>query len=769
MELAEIITNTANILAMSSAVGLMFAVLVQPRRERLNWFFALFLVFLAIWAFASLSRNVEDLRIVDEETTFYLMISALSLTAFSFFLFVMEMYGQPGIVFREMRLALPIVTVAVLALIWTDNALRYFPDEEGIDKFDPQLLGYVALACVIVYAGSVYVFLRVNQDDVRSKSLEIPALLMVVGFMGNFIPLLTTIPFDTVLVTIAAFMIAYTVLRFQLFNPLEDTNRQLQKANHELRSIANELAAEKAQVETLNDELVEASRYKSEFLANMSHELRTPLNSIVGYSELLLQNIYGSMNEKQNDRLEKIYRNGRALLDLINDILDLSKIEAGRMDLTPEVVRLPVFLDEIIPTFEPLVQAKEIRFEVEIDDNIRSIFVDKLRIRQVLTNLLSNAVKFTEKGGVSFRAKNVDVVNARSEQVKLPALGWLSDGKWVVFEVEDTGIGIPVEKQAVIFESFQQADGTTTRQFGGTGLGLAIAKRLVELHNGRIWVNSQEGKGSKFYVALPASLEVAEEERKRQVEIEQASAENEGPQILIIDDNQEAVDILSTYLLQAGYRVAQAKNGEAGIQLARKLKPDIITTDIMMPGLSGWQVINQLKADPDTSNIPVVVVSIVDQEPMSFALGAADYVSKPVQRETLLRTIARLKAHIPEHPILVVDDSPDDRQIISEILQNENYPVVVCEGGQEAINWLKKHQSSLVLLDLMMPDVSGFDVLGYIRRQKSLNDMPVVIVSAKELTLDEERFLNGRIADIIKKQGLRRDDFVGRIQTVLNT
>ena len=626
--------------------------------------------------------------------------------------------------------------------------------------YDVLPLGYVILGALSIYLVVGFMYLRVTPGE-RSSALRLPALLLTVGFAGNFIEPLARLPFDTVLITLAAVWIGYTIISHQLFNPLAVMNDQLTDANKSLRNIIFELAAEKERVETLNAELIKTSQYKSEFLAKMSHELRTPLNSIVGYSELLLQGIYGDLAEKQVDRMEKIHRNGRDLLALINDILDLSKIEAGRLELDLHSMNLHDQLVEVAATFGPQIEQKGLEYTVDLPEKVYPIFADPLRMRQILANLMSNALKFTAEGSIRLKATHVTVKNGQSEQIALPVQGWISDGRWSVIQVADTGIGIAPQDQASIFDEFRQVDSTSTREYGGSGLGLAITRKLVEMHGGRIWLRSTLDQGSTFFVALPASsLSVAESAPPPTP----PTPEAEAPLVLVIDDSQEAIDILSTYLQAGGYRVASALNGLEGLAQAADLQPDVITVDIMMPDLSGWQVIDRLKADPMTTDIPVVVVSIVDEAPTNVRLDVAAHISKPVSQQDLLRTLRQaIRPGADGSPVLVVDDNPQDRELITAMLASAGYDTRTCAGGQEALDWLRLQRASLVILDLLMPDVSGFDVLAAIRDDPGLKNLPVLVVSAKDLTADEERFIKKRIANLVKKQGLSSADLLTQI------
>ena len=646
IDILEFITLTANILTLSACIGLIFGVVIQPRRERANWYFAGFLLVLAGWALTSLLMGVPGFSFLPEARRgFYLYITWLGLVPPTFFLAITAFCDIRERLVRIMvGLSFVLVPLAFI-LLWTDRLLVIHLDalprgatlNELLAHFDVLPLGYLLLGALSIYLVVGFLYLRVTPGE-RSSALRLPALLLTVGFAGNFIEALARLPFDTVLITVAAVWIGYTIISHQLFNPLAVMNDQLTDANKSLRNIIFELAAEKERVETLNAELIKTSQFKSEFLAKMSHELRTPLNSIVGYSELLLQGIYGDLAEKQVDRMEKIYRNGRDLLALINDILDLSKIEAGRLELDLHSMNLHDQLVEVAATFGPQIEQKGLEFTIDLPERAYPIFADPLRMRQILANLMSNALKFTAEGSISLKATNVTVKNGQGEQIALPVQGWISDGRWSVIQVADTGIGIAPQDQATIFDEFRQVDSASTREYGGSGLGLAITRKLVEMHGGRIWLRSTLDQGSTFFVALPASsLSVAESAPPPTP----PAPEAEAPLVLVIDDSQEAIDILSTYLKAGGYRVTAALSGQEGLAQAVDLQPDVITVDIMMPDLSGWQVIDRLKADPMTLDIPVVVVSIVDEAPTNVRLDVAAHISKPVSQTSCSGPCAR--------------------------------------------------------------------------------------------------------------------------------
>lgn len=493
----------ANWLALAVASGLIFVVLLQPRRERINHFFAFFCFSVALWAFTSLMGALPEMRFgLSMETVFYLSVTTLALTALSFFFFVGELVS------REMRLvrwlmfaALPLFATALLA-IWSGQAFGLDTGGETAQRIAVRPLGYLLLALAVGYlSAGWWVVYRARQE--RTAFLYIPALLLVIAYASNALDVFRALPFDTMLITVATVWVGWGVLHIQLFNPFKILNENLRAANTDLKRVIDDLEAEKSRVEQLNTELQSTNRYKSDFLANMSHELRTPLNSILGYSELLMTNVYGALTDKQLDRLEKIHRNGKRLLELINDMLDLNKIEAGHLALDIVQMQPSMIVEEVSIEFEPLCQQKGLRFESRIGEHVPVLYGDRHRVRQVISNLVENAIKFTPEGLVALEVVHVAVVNGKSADVELPTIGWLQDGGWILFTVRDTGIGIDPSDQGKIFEQFAQVDNSRTREYEGTGLGLAIAKRLVEMHGGVIWLKSRPGQGSTFYVALP--------------------------------------------------------------------------------------------------------------------------------------------------------------------------------------------------------------------------------------------------------------------------
>jgi CheY-like chemotaxis protein/nitrogen-specific signal transduction histidine kinase len=380
-----------------------------------------------------------------------------------------------------------------------------------------------------------------------------------------------------------------------------------------LTKLSEELAAK-------NQELITTNRLKSQFMANMSHELRTPLNSIIGYTDLIINKVYGDITEKQLDRLEKVARNGRHLLGLINDILDLSRIEAGRMALTPETVDTVQLLNEVVSVVEPQIVAKNLSLSCDYTGT-PPIFADRRRAQQILANILNNAAKFTHEGHIRISAQG--------------------QGTVVQFEIEDTGIGIPRDKQHLVFEEFRQVDSTSTRQYGGSGLGMPITRRLVELSGGTIWFKSTPDVGTTFFITLPQ----ATRDGHRTIDATRTPvAQSMVPCVLIIDDSLDSQMLLRDTILAArpDYQVFIANSGREGLRRAQELQPDLITLDVMMPSMDGWQVLQTLKDDPILATIPVILVSVIDNHELAYQMGAVAIIEKPIDPNQLLTVLDRV-------------------------------------------------------------------------------------------------------------------------------
>ncbi len=495
-------------------------------------------------------------------------------------------------------------------------------------------------------------------------------------------------------------------------------------------AIANMRAFEE-QKETA-ERLREVDKLKTQFLANMSHELRTPLNSIIGFSRVILKGIDGPLTELQKTDLAAIYNSGQHLLGLINDILDLSKIEAGKMELNFEEVDLKPIIKGVLSSAVGLVKDKSIELEQHVPEDLPIIWADSTRVRQVLLNLVSNAAKFTEKGTITL------------------TVGY--DDEWVNISVADTGIGIPQEKLGSIFEEFTQVDGSTTRRVGGTGLGLPISHRFVELHGGNIIVKSQEGMGSVFTVTLPIhpQMDHSEQEAADQAKTEAVTADNR--LVLAVDDDPGVISLYRRYLEGEGYQVVGVTNSHEVLEKAKEFRPFAITLDVLMPGKDGWQVLQELKECPETQDIPIIVCSIVSDEGRGFSLGAADYLVKPIMEEELLAALSRLDQRGEETQVLVIDDQADDILLIRRILEAQHgYRVIEAGGGQNGIELVHQRKPDIIILDLMMPEVDGFAVLEALKRGPETRSIPVIVITAKELTEDERRRLSGQVEVLLRK------------------
>jgi len=504
-----------------------------------------------------------------------------------------------------------------------------------------------------------------------------------------------------------------------------------------------------AELQEANQELGRASRLKSEFLANVSHELRTPLSAIIGFSQILLDGIDGALTYEQRIDVEQVHRSGQSLLTLINQILDLSKIEAGKMDLNLERVELPGVMGSILETMRPLASEKGLRLEAEVPPTLPPLEADPVRLKQILLNLLSNAIKFSNEGRIDVRAR--------------------PSGRMVRISVTDTGIGITPEAQKLIFEEFVQGDGSTTRRHGGTGLGLSIVRKLVELHGGTIGVVSAPGMGSTFtftlrtWAAAPAEhLQVAAPSA-----LHLPSQGVAGQAILVVDDDESVRVLISRHLEQEGFSTLQATNAADALSLAREKRPLLMTLDIMMPDASGWWVLEKLKEDPATAGIPVLVVSIVEDQKLIFSLGASDYLAKPYDRSELIRKVHRLLPDLHGRRLLVVDDDPNMRTMLHKVLHDEGAEVVEAVDGEQALAAIAERPPDLVLLDLMMPGMSGFEVVARMRAGVQAAEIPVIIVSAKELTPADVLTLNGHVQRLVSKGQLQPSGLISAIRQVL--
>jgi signal transduction histidine kinase/CheY-like chemotaxis protein len=519
----------------------------------------------------------------------------------------------------------------------------------------------------------------------------------------------------------------------------------------ELGTLAANLNRMTAELGQLYHQLDTANRHKSEFLASMSHELRTPLNAIIGFSEVLLERLFGDLTAKQEEYLRDILDSGRHLLSLINDILDLSKVEAGRMELELGRFSLSEALENGLTMVRERASRHGIVLSLEVEPAIDVIEADERKVKQIVFNLLSNAVKFTPDGG----------------QVSITAG---LDGDGVRITVWDTGLGIAPEDQERIFEEFQQVGGLDAPRREGTGLGLALARRFVELHGGQISVESAVGQGSRFTFTLPVCLTPQVEATFEVAKPTDAGTDREGPIVLVVEDDPQAAELLRLYLEGAGCRVEVAWDGEDGFTKACQIHPALITLDLLLPKVDGWDLLVRLKGEPTTRGIPVVIVSIMEQRGKGFALGASDYLVKPVSREDLVSAIERI--NLMQRPreavtILAIDDDPMALELVDATLTGEGFRVCKASGGAEGLAIACREMPSLIILDLVMPDVDGFAVVERLRADPTTAAIPIVILTSKSLTPDEKARLNGEISSLARKGEFSRAAFVELVRGLL--
>ncbi|MCC4768831.1 response regulator [Methanosarcina sp. DH2] len=528
-----------------------------------------------------------------------------------------------------------------------------------------------------------------------------------------------------------------------------------------------------------------ASCTKSEFLANMSHELRTPLNSIIGFSDILLERVFGELNGKQLKYVNNISVSGKHLLGLINDILDLSKVEAGKMELHYSEFSVGSIFEEVKATLSPLAQVKSLKIGFKVEPDCTDLQADRSRLIQILYNLVSNAIKFTPEGGmVSVHCKK--------------------SGKRAIFSVTDTGIGISSEDQKKLFQPFTQIDASSAREYCGTGLGLALVKKIVNLHQGDIWVESELEKGSIFTFTVPltrpsearkadtndlddvmiefemskaAALSVKEYAEELQDEIELPEirlpekiieAQN---LVLVVDDDRNSNELISVILKEEGYSTASLYRGKDVLNVAKKLKPDVITLDVFLPDINGWHVLRQLKSDPDTARIPVLIISVTDNNELGIALGAAYSFTKPVKRVELLDSLREItgKFRFEEPRILIIDDDENAVELLSSMIEPEGFEVIKAYNGQEGLDRLfSEQQPDILILDLLMPEISGFEVISRLRNAEQTKDIPLIVCTAGEFTEKNIEELNGelkgRLISIMKKGTFGRKELINRIK-----
>jgi CheY-like chemotaxis protein/two-component sensor histidine kinase len=483
----------------------------------------------------------------------------------------------------------------------------------------------------------------------------------------------------------------------------------------------------------------------------MSHELRTPLNAVIGITEMLIEDAEESGNRGAREPLERISRAGKHLLQLINEVLDLSKIEAGKLEISYETVDVAALVNDLVGEVEPLAEKNANRLVVECPSDIGTVRSDPTRLRQIILNLLSNACKFTEHGRVL-----LSVSRSRN-----------NGEEFISVHVTDTGIGMTEDQLGKLFQEFSQADSSTTRKYGGTGLGLAISDRLCRLMGGTIGVESKPGVGTTFRMRLPADRPGVADAAAVPTTV--TPTKHISPartnRVLVIDDDATVRDLMRRYLSREGFDVVTAAGGREGLEFARELHPSVITLDVFMPDMDGWSVLQAIKQDADLRRIPVIMMTISDEKQKGITLGASGYLTKPVDRTQLAQLLHRFKTAMPR--ALVVEDNLTDSEMMRRLLVGEGWEVTVASNGREALERLKSEHPNLILLDLMMPEMDGFEFLAEFRETPKFASTPVIVVTAADLSLEDRRRLDGGVEHILRKAAPSREDFLRQIRDLI--
>jgi len=548
----------------------------------------------------------------------------------------------------------------------------------------------------------------------------------------------------------------------ELMQAIESKTREIEELKGDLEK---KVTVRTGELEKINRELEYANQLKGRFIANMSHELRTPLNSIIGFSDVLLDRTFGDLSENQERYIKNIYTSGKHLLELINNILDFAKIESGKYEMIYETFPIDDVISEVVNTMKPLSGNKFIDILTSINENIDTITADRVKLKQILYNLLSNAIKFTPEGGM------VRVSVAQEDQPEKYYLSQVPGIEFIRFTVQDTGIGISPEDREKIFDEFEQASSSFATKYGGVGLGLALTRKLVELHGGMITVESSPGEGSTFIFLIPVTSPVAEAaapEALTEASITFPWMKEGAPLILVVEDDLATAELLTLHLTQAGYKVAHAFNGQEALEKAKTLHPFIITLDVLLPKKDGWEVLQELKTDGQTADIPVIIHSIVDNKDLAFALGAADYLMKPLDKDVLIRkleeiSVSKGKKVLPVS-VLIIESKDEVTQNFKEIFESHGFLIYTAPTGKRGMELAAVLRPGAILLNFTLPDMLGFDVIREIKENPATKDIPIFILTERDLSVDDRLSLVGKIERIVQKYSFDTKELIGHIK-----
>jgi signal transduction histidine kinase/CheY-like chemotaxis protein len=662
--------------------------------------------------------------------------------------------GLAGMVLGVFPVKLAFAT-SIFAIAFVCIAVLYTLYKRGIDRrwLNPVwMIIDVALCTGCVYAsGGInspgYIWYIATATAAAFASGRIAAYAVsaanVVAYLGLLMLMGQAWPFNgAMLLAITRMLFVFGASYFFLIGvaDLQRKRLRIRQLEAEQRAEVEELTRVTHELAEANQRIQDADKLKSQFLANMSHELRTPMNSIIGFSEILVERLGDRIEPKHRGFLEHIHTSGTHLLGIINDVLDLSKIEAGKMEIYPEFFAVGPVVDSVCQIMRGMTRTSR-RILVELPPDLPTIETDLAKFKQILYNLLSNAVKFSPP-------EEPIVVRVRVDE------------RAITVSVHDRGIGIDPAHHELVFEEFRQVDGTVRREFGGTGLGLALVKKFVELQGGSVTLASRLGAGSTFTFTLPVRSRAAVITRAPEM------AAPRGTRVLVVEDDANAYELIASALGSAGYFAIRARHGDEALRIARDARPAAVTLDLVLPGMDGWEVLKRLKSDAATRELPVVIISMVENRDLGMALGADDYFVKPVDRERLLERLREITDRSGARRLLVIDDDVAMHAILDEDLSGLGYAIHKAYCGEDGLRAAEEHSPDIIILDLMMPGMSGFEVAGSLKDNPRTANIPILVLTSKEISNDDRALLHTKVTSFVQKGTSAREQLVREIKRV---